>query len=56
MSKSNVILQQHHILKKSEYLVLAEDPNSGSKYYEVYYKGKKLNDVTGLIRIKVEDE
>lgn len=37
-------------IKDDEYMVDASGHNS--VYWEIYYKGQKLNDVTGVIRKK----
>jgi len=39
-------------LSPNEYLILA-GTNSDAKNYEVFYKGERINDVTGLIRVNI---
>ena len=44
MTKKN-----NYLIETSEYVIDSEHPSS--KDYKIYYKGKLLNDVTGIIRV-----
>jgi hypothetical protein len=47
-------LIKNYKLRDEEYIISASD-NPEAKHYTVFYKGKKLNDVTAVIRIKREE-
>ena len=42
-----------HELKSHEYLILPEQPHEGT--YEIFLNGKKLKDVTGVIRTTLKN-
>ena len=49
--------KRHFTLGVGEYLITGQHPTG--RDYEVYYKGKKIHDVMGVIRMvieKVEDK
>ena len=51
--KMPIKLIKNYQLKNNEYIIAASD-NKDAKHYEIFYKGKKLNDVTAVVRIKLE--
>jgi hypothetical protein len=44
-------LIKNYKLRDNEYIVSAED-NPDADQYKVFYKGRELNDVTAIVRIK----
>lgn len=48
-----VIRKEDIVLSHQDYVVMAGEP--GSKFYEVFYKGKKIKDCRGVIRTKLKE-
>ena len=52
MKKRIVIRKEDIILSHRDYVVMAGEYEG--KFYEVFYKGKKLNDCIGVIRTTIK--
>ena len=47
-----VIRKEDIVLSRKDYVVMAGDREG--RFYEIFYKGKKINDVIGVIRTTIK--
>ena len=51
MEQKQIIRKEDIVLSRKDYVVLAGDREG--RFYEVFYKGKKINDCIGVIRTSI---